>query len=167
MVTGQLVVAIGQHEDGRHVGDPAGHELQHVQSGVVGPVDILDGQYRRTLWPVQLTSQCIDDPPPVARLECSAQRRPDTSEQVAQRSQHPWRGQVVAVADEKSSFRRQYRTNRLHETGLADAGLTDDQHDRAVPADRCPRGRGQLRELSLTFEDRPAHLTDCCSPPRR
>jgi hypothetical protein len=54
MLASQLVVAIGQHQDGRQLGDPAHQVPQHVQGGFVGPVHILDDQDRRVPRPVQL-----------------------------------------------------------------------------------------------------------------
>jgi len=54
MLAGQLVVAVGQDQDSRQLGDPAGQVAQYVQGGLVGPVDVLDDQDGRVPGPVQL-----------------------------------------------------------------------------------------------------------------
>jgi hypothetical protein len=57
VLAGQLVVAVGQDQDGRQLGDPACQVAQHVQGGLVGPVDVLDDQNGRVPGPVELGPQ--------------------------------------------------------------------------------------------------------------
>lgn len=46
--TAQLVVAVGQDDQGGQAFHPPDQEAQGVQGGLVGPVDILDDEYRST-----------------------------------------------------------------------------------------------------------------------
>ncbi|MER6288710.1 hypothetical protein [Streptomyces sviceus] len=46
MLTAQLVVAVGQDEEGGQAFRPPDQEAQGVQGGLVGPVDVLDDEYR-------------------------------------------------------------------------------------------------------------------------
>ena len=167
MVAGQLVVPVGQHEHDGQLADPADEVPQHVQGRLVGPVDVLHDQYRRMLRPLQLGPQRLDDPAAVAGLQRPGQRGAHAARQVAQRPEDPRRGQVVAVPDEQPALRRQYRPQRIHEAGLADAGLADDEHHRGVAALLLAGGRAQLGELPLAFQDRPTHPPDSCTRRRR
>lgn len=46
MLTAQLVVAVGQDDQGGQAFHSADQEAQGVQGGLVGPVDVLDDEYR-------------------------------------------------------------------------------------------------------------------------
>ena len=79
MLAGQLVVAVGQHQHSRQLGDPAGQVPQHVQGGLVGPVHVLHHQDGRVPGPVQLGPQRGQHRVPLAALAPapgSARRRP-------------------------------------------------------------------------------------------
>ena len=132
MVLGQLDVPIGQHQHGRQAGDPPHQEPQHVQGRLVGPVDVLDDEDGRLLRPVELGPQGVAHPTPVAGLERGRQRAADAARQVPERPQHSRRGQIVAVADEQARLGRQHGPHGVDQARLADPGLADDEHDRAV-----------------------------------
>ena len=93
MVAGQLVVAVGQHEHGRQLGDPAGQVPQHVQRGLVGPVHVLDDQHGRVPGPVQLgraarRARASRSPP---SRSARASPVPTAADQVAERPEGPRR----------------------------------------------------------------------------
>jgi hypothetical protein len=101
MLAGQLVVAVGQDQDGRQLGDPAGQVAQHVQGGLISPVDVLHHQDGRMPGPVQLGPHRGQHRVPLAALrQRPGQLGADLADQVAERSQGPRGAQVVAVADQ-------------------------------------------------------------------
>jgi hypothetical protein len=108
------------------------------------------------LRPIQLGPEGVAHPIPVAGLERVSERAAYAAHQISQRSQHPWRGEVIAVADEQAGLRRQYRIQGIYQARLADPGLADDEHDRAVPGLGLLERGGERLELLLAFEDRPA-----------
>ena len=160
MVAGQLVVAVGQDEHGRQLGDPAGQVPQHVQGGLVGPMDVLHDQDRRVPRPVQLPRQRGQHGVPVAGAQRPGQPGPDGAGQIAERPKGPGRAQVVTVADQQPPLGRQQPAQRLDQARLADPGLAQDQHQPAVPGRRLAGGGRELGQLVLAFED---HRT--CHPP--
>jgi hypothetical protein len=160
MLAGQLVVAVGQHQDGRQLGDPPGQEAQHVQGGLVGPVHVLHHQDGRVPGPVQLGPQRGQHRVPLAALrQRPGQLGADVADQVAERPQGPRRAQVVAVADQQAPVRRQQPVQRPDQARLADAGLAGDEHQPALAGRRLAGGLGELGELTLAFEKhRPCHI---------
>ena len=159
MLAGQLVVAVGQHQDGRQFGDPAGQVPQHVQGGLVGPVHVLHHQDGRVPGPVQLGPQRSRHRVPLATLgQRPGQLGADAADQVTERPQGPRGAEVVAVADQQAPVRRQQPPDRPDQARLADAGLAEDEHQPALAGRRLAGGLGELGELAVAFEKhRPCH----------
>src|SRR6266545_1815831 len=157
MVPGQLHVPVRDHQHGRQAGDPPYEEPQHVEGRLVGPVDVLHDEDGRVLRPVQLGPEGVAHPTPVAGLERVGERASDTADQVSQRPQHPWRGEIIAVAHEQAGPGRQYRAEGVHQARLADPGLAGDDHDGTVPGPGLPGRGGERPELPIAFEDPPGH----------
>ena len=160
VLAGQLVVAVGQHQQGRQAGDPAGQVAQHVQGGLVGPVHVLHHQDGRVPGPVQFGPQRGRHRVPLAALpQRPGQLGADLPDQVAERPQGPRGAQVVAVADEQAPVRRQQPAQRPDQARLADARLPEDEHQPALAGRRLLCGLGELGELALAFEKhRPCHI---------
>jgi len=158
--TAQLVVAVGEHEDGGQLGDPPDEVAQRVERRVVGPVHVLDDQHGRVLGPGQLAAQRGQHPVPVAAvLHGPAELGAHAAHQIAERSQRPRGGEIIAVADEHPALRGQMRAQRLDQARLADACLAHDQHDRPVPA----RGRlhrvGEHGHFRVALQNPPLHVS--------
>ena len=159
MLAGQLVVAVGQHQHSRQLGDPAGQVAQHVQGGLVGPVHVLHHQDGRVPGPVQLGPQRGQHCVPLPALgQRPGQLGADLADQVTERPQSPRGAQVVAVADQQAPVRRQQPPDRPDQARLADAGLAEDEHQPALAGRRVAGGLGEFGELAVAFEKhRPCH----------
>jgi hypothetical protein len=160
VVAGQLVVAVGQHQHSRQLGDPAGQVAQHVQGGLVGPVHVLHHQDGRVPGPVQLGPQRSQHRVPLATLgQHPGQPGADLADQVTERPKSPRRAQIVAVADQQTPLGRQQPPDRPDQARLADARLPGDEHQPTLAGRRLTSGLGELGELTLAFEKhRPCHI---------
>ena len=69
VITAELIIAVGQHQDRGQPGNPPGQVPQRIQRRFVGPVNVLDDQDRRMLGPVQLGAQRREYPVPVAAVQ--------------------------------------------------------------------------------------------------
>ena len=160
MLSGQLVVAVGQHQHRRQAGDPACQVSQHVQGGLVGPVHVLHHQDGRVPGPVQLGPQRGQHCVPLAALgQRPGQLGADLADQVPERPQGPRGAEVVAVADQQAPLGRQQPAQRPDQARLADAGLAGDEHQPALAGRRLVGGLGELGELAVAFEKhQPCHI---------
>ena len=144
VVAVQLVVAVGQDQDGRQVGDPPDEVAQRVERRVVSPVNILDHQHGRMFGPGQFRAQGGEHAVPFAAVrDGAAELGSDAANQVAERAKGPRGRQIIAVADEHPALGGQVRAQRLDQAGLADPRLAHDQHNGPVPAGRFPHGMGE------------------------
>jgi len=67
----------------------------------------------------------------------------DAADQITERAKGPWCGQIIAVANQHPAFGGQVRAQRLDQAGLADPGLTLDQHNGPVPVGGLPHGMSE------------------------
>jgi len=110
----QFVVAVGEDQHGRDVGDPPGEVAQRVQRRVVGPVDVLDDQDGRVLGPGQFRAQGGEHPVAVAAVgHGAAELGSDAAHQITERAEGPRGREVVAVADQHPALGGQVRAHRL------------------------------------------------------
>src|SRR5215470_4105805 len=124
MLAVQLVVAVGEDQDGRHVGDPPDEVTQRVKRRIVSPVNVLDNQHGRMLSPVQLRAQGGEYPVAVTAIRHSAaELGSDAADKVAERAQGPRSRQIIAVADEHPALGGQVRAQSLDQAGLAEPRL--------------------------------------------
>src|SRR5215471_14650735 len=154
----QLVVAVGQDQDGRQVGDPPDEVTQRVKRRVVGPVNVLNNQNCRMLSPVQFRAQGGEHPVAVTAV-CHrvAELGSYAAHQVAERAQGPRSRQIVAVADKHPALGGQVRAQSLDQAGLADPRLTNDQRNGPMPAGGRPHGTSEHRQLGLALHNPPSH----------
>ena len=140
----QLVVAVGEDEDGRQVGDPPDEVAQRVERSVVSPVNILDDQHGRMFGPGQFRTQGGEHAVAFAAVRYSAaELGSDAADQVAERAEGPRSRQIIAVADEHPALGRQAGAQRLDQAGLADPSLAHDQHNGPVPVGGLTHGTGE------------------------
>ena len=138
------LVAGRQDEDRADGLDPARRVAEHVERGVVGPVDVLDDEDGRALLG-QLLQQRGEDAIDRALVgQRGRQRAAAPGRRVVQRPQRARRDEVVARRHEDPRLGAQALDQRAHEARLADARLAGDQRRRAAAlrALAPPRRRG-------------------------
>ena len=141
VLSGDLVIAIGDDDGARHGLQSADQEPQHLDRCRVDPVQILDHQHRG------LGAQGV-----VGRLAHLDERsvpiqRSEISQEIAERAERPRRGQRVTGAAEHPQPGR-LGAGHLDQRGLARPRLaTDRQSDAGAPegAVQSPGQRVQLR----------------------
>jgi hypothetical protein len=72
MLPVQLVVAVGEYQDGGQVSDPPDEVTQRVERRVVCPVNVFDNQDSRMLGPAQFRAQGGEDPVAIAAVHHGA-----------------------------------------------------------------------------------------------
>ncbi len=150
----QFVVAVGEDQDGGQVGDPPDEETQGVERRIVGPVNVFDDENRRMFGPAQLRVQGGQHPVAVAAVPYGlAELGSHAARQIAERTEGPWGGQVIAVADQHPAGRGQAGPQRLDQAGLADPGLAHDQDDAAGSLGRGLHGISEDGELSVALQN--------------
>jgi len=135
-----LLVAEGQHQHRGQVGEAAGDVPEHVERGVVGPVQVFDDQHGGAPRGELGDGRTGDRVRLVAgdrRGECAG----GTGGGFAQRPERSRAQQVVAGAGEDAHAVAQRRSQGSNDAGLADAGLAGDER-RAAPAG----ARGRLEQ---------------------
>jgi hypothetical protein len=131
VVDADLVVPVGDHEDGGQVADPAPDVSQHVQGRLVGPVRILDGQHGRRAG--QHVKYRREHALPIVGHQRLGERVRVAAADVAQRAERARGQQIVAGADEQPGLSVGRAQERAQHTGLADARLSADE-DHAASA---------------------------------
>ena len=130
-----LLVAEGQHQQRRQVGEPAGDVPEDVQRGVVGPVQVFDDQHGG---------------PPCGEFgdgragnrvrllvgERRGERAGGSRDGLAQRPERAGAQQVVAGAAEHAYAVVQRRPQGTNHAGLADPGLAGDERGAASTGTR-------------------------------
>ena len=125
VVPRHLAVAVGEQEDDGELRDAPHEVMEQVERRVVGPVHVLHRQHRGPSRPVELGPELTQQALVVGPCDqCRPQPRPDRAAQVAERAERPWRRQVVTVADQQPTLRRQLGPGGRDESRLADPGLT-------------------------------------------
>ena len=158
VLAGQLVVAVGQDQDGRQVGDPPDEVTQRVECRVVGPVNVLNNQNCRMLGPGQFRTQGGEHAVAVTAVRHRvAELGSYAAHQVAERAKGPRGRQIVAVADQHPALGGQVRAQGLDQAGLADPRLTHDQRNGPAPVGGRPHGTGEHRQFGLALQDPRAH----------
>ena len=135
-VTRELVVPVGRDEQRRDALEPPAEEHEEVERGVVGPVHVLHdddvppgaGAGRPEL--VEERGEHGLAARPLVRRggQPRRERAAGLPGDVVQRAECPWGQQRVAHADEHAGVGAVTADERPHERGLADAGLTRDEH---------------------------------------
>ena len=155
MLAAQLVLAVGEHQYARQLRDPPGQVAEHVQGGVVGPVDVLDQQHRRPAGQL-----LVDGPehrvPGRPRLDGRGQGGRGPAGHVPERPQGPRRDQVVAGPGEHPGPAG-LPGERPDQTGLADPGLAGDEHDRAPALPDSPERLAQPAKLGVPLQQARRH----------
>lgn len=154
----QLVVAVGEYQDGRQVSDPPDEVTQRVKRRVVGPVNVFDNQNSRMLRPAQLRAQGGEHPVAIAAIHHGAAELCSyAAHKVAERTKGPRSRQVIAIAHKQPALCGQMGAQRLNQARLADPSLAHDQHDRAAPAARRPRGISEHRQFGVALQNLTPH----------
>ena len=140
------LVAGRQDEDRADGLDPARRVAEHVERGVVGPVDVLDDEDGRTLLGELLQQRGEDAIDRTLVGQRGRQRAAAPDRRVVQRPQRARRDEVVARRHEDPRLAAQALDQRAHEARLADARLAGDQRRRAAP--RAPSATAPTRTSS-------------------
>ena len=153
MAGAQLVVAIGQHEQGRQLLDAAPEELHEVERRLVGPVQVLHDHHGRA----RLVPEGVEDGGEDGRardlgVEQRAQWPGQRLGDVSQRPQWARGEQGIARPPQHARRVTVQLGEALDERGLADAGLAADQHHASVPAGHLAESGAEGREHGLTLE---------------
>ena len=142
----QLVVAVGEDQDGRQVGDPPDEETQRVERRVVSPVNVLNNQNGRMLGPGQFGAQGGEYAVAVAAVgHGAAELGSYAAHKVAEWAKGPRGRQIIAVADEHPALGGQMGAQCLDQAGLADPRLAHDQRNGPAPAGGRSHGIGEHR----------------------
>jgi len=134
-----LLVAEGQHQHRGQVGEAAGDVPEHVERGVVGPVQVFDDQHGgapRGEFGDGRTGDRVRLVAGDRRGECAG----GTGSGFAQRPERSRAQQVVAGAGEHAHAVVQRGPQRTNHAGLADPGLAGDDRG-ATPAGGRRRDR--------------------------
>ncbi len=123
MVGPDLVVAVGHDEDASQPVDAAPDEPQHVERGLVGPVDVLEHQHRGAQRVVQLGEQRVEEGAGVGRRDHVRERAACGTCHVVERTEGAAREEVVAPADEQPALDAGLVTEGADQARLADARL--------------------------------------------
>jgi hypothetical protein len=164
VVAADLVVPVGDHHHRGRAPDAPAHVPQHVEGGVVGPVDVLDHQDRRASGVGELGEHRGEHVVPGTLGQELFQPRGVAGERVAQRAERPRGDQVVAPADEDPRAPPDAGGERPHHAALADAGLTAEEHHAAPALRRRGQGRGEQLERTGALEQSLAHLAMVTAP---
>ena len=165
MLRVELVVAAGEHEQRPERPDPPGGECQHVERGVVGPVDVLDHEHGRDL-ARQLAQQGGEHAVDRRAVGQRRRQRPVRLERdVMQRTERARRHQVVARREQHAPGG--LGRERADEAGLADPGLPHQQDDRPAPRRGLADRRVQDAERGLALEQPAGHAANALKARRR
>ena len=141
----ERVVAVGRDHQRRNGRDPACEQPQHVQRGLVGPVDILeheDGRLSRGELPADRRGDLMR--PHLAATDQRFELPADDLGDLEQRSQRARREERVARAPEDAGGLLLVLTEPADERRLADARLARDEDDATARA--CTGRRQDVRE---------------------
>ena len=151
------LVAGRQDEDRADGLDAARRVAEHVERGVVGPVDVLDDEDGRALLG-QLLQQRGEDAIDRALVgQRGRQRAAAPGRRVVQRPQRARRDEVVARRHEDPRLGAQALDQRAHEARLADARLAGDQRRRAAPLRALGHRADEDLELCVALEQGLGH----------
>jgi hypothetical protein len=152
MLGAELVVAVGDDQQGEAGTEAAGQEPQQVQGGLVGPVDVLDHQHGDHPAVPQPVEQGGEQHLPRRLLakqliQPAAERGGD----VGQWAQRPRGGQRVTGAPQDPGSLPVPEGELVDQRGLADACLTahQDQSPATGPSLREPAAEGLERRFPL------------------
>ncbi|CAM5738130.1 hypothetical protein SAFG77S_02935 [Streptomyces afghaniensis] len=156
-----LIVAVGGQEQEGDPVDPPGQEAHQVQSGLIGPVQVLDHQQRRL--PSRLAAErrehSAEDAarvgtPTQARLQGLGHRRAEQRGDVHQGAQRARRGERVAGPEQNPGAPRTAHLLREapHDRGLADTGLTAQQHQLSVAEFGLVQAVCEILQYGAAFE---------------
>ena len=127
-----VVIAVGEDHGGGQRVEPPADVAQRVEGRVVRPVQVLHDEHRRSVAWLQLLAERLVDRLLVRVARERVGQRPGVlGGGVAQRTERPRREQVVARAHEYVGPVADRVEEFAHDTGLADAGLSEQQDDRA------------------------------------
>ncbi len=151
VLSGDLVIAIGDDDGARHGLQSADQEPQHLDRCRVDPVQILDHQHRG------LGAQGV-----VGRFAHLGERsvpiqRSEIGQEIAERAERPRRGQRVAGAAEHPQPGR-LGAGHLDQRGLAGPRLATDRQSDAGAPEGAVQGPGQRVQLRVPL-DEPHGLT--------
>ncbi len=145
MVVGDLV-AEGDDDERRRLGDPAADDPKDIERGLVGPVRILDHEHDRAS---QLLEQCHRDVAWMApRLDGRRERSPDLRRYVGEGAERSGRREMLARTGERAAT--MLRGETTYERGLADAGFAADEDEPAAGFARS----GEAVEKRLPFDQK-------------
>ena len=151
------LVAGRQDEDRADPLDAARRVAEHVEGGVVGPVDVLDDEDGRALLRELLQQRGEDAIDRGVVGQRGRQRAGAPQRRVVQRPQRARRDEVVARRCEDACPVAQALDQRPHEARLADAGLARDERRRAAPLRALRHCADEDLELCVALEQGLGH----------
>ena len=149
----QRLVAVAQDDEHRGRRDPAGHQPEHVERRLVGPVKILHHHHRRFA-PAQFVDQrrcdLVGD-----RLtpKLFGELRPDLPGEVLNRSQGSGREQRVARTSEHPCRARQVSAEPVDQRRLAATSLSGDEHHAPLPHGNISQRSPEGGQVTLTLRE--------------
>jgi hypothetical protein len=153
-----LVVSVGDDQQGGRGTEAAGQEPEQVQGGLVGPVDVLDHQHGRHPGVPQPFEQGAKQHLPRRLVpEQLVEPTANCGGDVGQRPQRPWGGQRVTGAPQDPGSLPVPEGELVDQRRLADAGLTPDQ-------DQSPASGPSLREPTAEVLERRFSLEEWHAP---
>jgi hypothetical protein len=131
VVRADLVITVREQKERADLPQPAAEEGQHVQRGLVGPVQILDHHHRpyALARPAERIEQGLEDLRAPARRHAFPQGAADLPGDVVQRTERARREQRIATAPEHLGAHPGPVGERRGQRRLARAGLAADHRD--------------------------------------
>ena len=153
------LVAHRQDQHGAHGVDAACRVAEHVEGGVVGPVEVLDDEDGGPLLGELLQQRREDAIHRAVVCQRGPQRTVAARRRVVQRTERARGDEVVARRHEDPRRAPHAPGQRADQARLADARLAGDQRGRAVPLRGLGHGADEDLELRVSLEQDLGHPT--------
>ena len=163
MVSVDLAVAVGQQQHARGAGDPAADIADRIQSRLVGPVGVLQDEYRGSGRIRQQPQHRLQHTRAVRSIEGIEECR-YVPRDIPEGVEGARDAQVVAGTEVDRATCRVLRPECTHERALADAGLPTDQHYLAARDGRRGGHITQPPQLCVALEQHALHDTPSVLP---
>ncbi len=148
-----LVVAIGAHHQGAHTPHPPAEHPEQIERGIVGPVQVLENDHIAGVRLEDQRQHRIEDAVAIAGGQGRLERTSDLLGDVDERGERSRRDNRVAPTPPEAVHPGSIGTEGLHQGGLADTGLADDQGDVASGAASRVQQPGQLRQYGGSLQN--------------
>ena len=138
-----LVVTVGDDEEDREIANPPAEEAEQLERGTVGPVGIFGDDDRRPRPGGEGRQHLPEEPIPGVAVEgVLVDAQAERGRQVAHGTERTRCGERVARGPQHRRCRGDPAAERLDERGLADPGLTANEH-------QAPMSGGGLAQVLL------------------